>query len=398
MNVLFVATRSPWPSADGGRVLMARTLDALRSSGHTVTVVAPTLEAPHPALTPDGSWLHIRLVPVGVRSRASSLARAVLPRTPGSVLRHHHPEVAAVVSDLLDREVFDLVHVEQLHALTHVDPSATGGVPVLLRAENVESDLWRQTAASRWWRRPAAWEARRLARFERDAMRRVAVTVALTEPDAARLRGLSPGSRVDVVRAPMPAELPPGTRTLDGAPAIALLSSRWFPNRDGAAWFLRHIWPEVAASLPGARLHVFGHPHPGVAGVGVVAHPAPPEQDDASVVFARGSIFVVPLGIASGVRMRILEAWARGIPVVATPAAAAGLDVHEPCAVSIARTPAEFTRAFRALSASQSAVDQAVAAGRAVLRNHHDPSRLALDLDRIYRAAVAQPRSAVKPS
>jgi glycosyltransferase involved in cell wall biosynthesis len=75
---------------------------------------------------------------------------------------------------------------------------------------------------------------------------------------------------------------------------------------------------------------------------GVETHPAPADSREA---FAPGAILVVPLRIASGIRMKILEAWARGLPVVATPEAAAGLEAedgrelllaerHDPAAVS----------------------------------------------------------------
>jgi glycosyltransferase involved in cell wall biosynthesis len=386
VKVLFLATRSPWPSTDGGRVLMARTLEGLHARGHAVTVVAPTSGDSQVTRPSDGEWLRTILVPVRPRPLVPSVVRSLVRRHPGSVMRHDHPAVAGVVSELLPTEDFDIVHVEQLHALPHAAAAIACGVPVVLRAENVESDLWRDTAASqRRWRLLAEWEARKLARWEREALGRVAVTVAVTRKDADRLRRESPGSRIEVVRAPMPAELPGGDRTLAGAPPIVLLSSRWFPNRDGVTWFLRDIWPAVFARLPGARAHLFGHVDTSGAGPGVVPHPAP---DDARTIFVAGSIFVVPLRIASGASVRILEAWARGVPVVATPTAAAGLDVQNGHALARARAPAEFTRAFTTLFESCHAVDRAIAAGREVLREHHDPARLAADLDRIYITAI----------
>jgi len=143
--------------------------------------------------------------------------------------------------------------------------------------------------------------------------------------------------------------------------------------------------PGVPTVLIGGKpAATVGTPH-ACAFPGVVPHPAP---DDARTIFVAGSIFVVPLRIASGASVRILEAWARGVPVVATPSAAAGLDVQNGHALALARTPAEFTRAFTTLFESRHAVDRAIAAGREVLREHHDPARLAADLDRIYITAI----------
>ena len=285
---------------------MARTLEGLHARGHAVTVIAPTSGESHVTEPSRGDWLRTIFVPVRPRPLVPSVARALMRRHPGSMMRHDHPAVAGVVWDLLPRENFDIVHVEQLHALPHAAAAFARGVPVVLRAENVESDLWHQSAASRpWWRFPAEWEARKLARWEGEALGRVAVTVAVTRKDADRLRRLSPASRIEVVRAPMPAELSIGDRALNGAPPIVLLSSDWFPNRDGATWFLRHIWPAVFASIPRG----FFFP-PGPAGG---ARP-PPRGWCCFFLF---SFLVFFLRFASGPVRWFVLGWARGGGVVA---------------------------------------------------------------------------------
>jgi hypothetical protein len=251
---------------------------------------------------------------------------------------------------------------------------------VVLRAQNVESELWRMLAEVRPARRWIALrEARRLVRWEADAVERATITVALTTDDARLLTGKAPKGRVSVVRMPMASALPAGEASLEGSPSIVLVSSAWFPNRDGVLWFLDTIWPEVARRLPLARLHVFG-----VArrhGANVTFHPPPADSRSA---FCAGSIVVVPLRIASGARVRILEAWARGLPVVATPAACAGLDAAPGEGVLAASTPEDFAAAFAAIAGDANLARSMVDAGRAVLRRWHDPQEIARALDAIY--------------
>jgi len=81
-------------------------------------------------------------------------------------------------------------------------------------------------------------------------------------------------------------------------------------NRDAIDWFVGSIWPAVRQALPRGRLHVFGNL--ARAAPGVEVHPPPA---DSSELFVPGSVLVVPLRIASGVRIKILEAWSRGVPV-----------------------------------------------------------------------------------
>lgn len=360
---------------------MARTLDGLAERGNHVTVVAPVPPSAGDVRSPPG--VEFIGVPTRTRSRAASLVDSVRRREPLAITRHRSAAVAAAVRSQLATSSFDIVHVEQLQAMPQAQAALGARVPVVLRAQNVESDLWRRLAEVRpAWRLLATREANRLAIAEAEAVRRAALTLAVTGADADRLRALSGGSgRVEVLKVPMPRDLPPAPGSLPGHPAVVMLAGRWLPNRDGAEWFLRECWESIARELPEARLHVFGERLAGPVDR-VDWHPAPEQSGD---VFVEGSIHVAPLRIASGARVRILEAWARGIPVVATPQAAAGLDVADGEGLRLASTPGEFAGALRDLTDGTAA--QVVAAGRERLAAWHDPGLIARQLETYYQEA-----------
>lgn len=379
MKILVLATKSPWPAIDGGRQLLAATLAALAARGHDLTLVFPA--QPGDAPCPFEGCRTIA-VPVRRRSRLRDLVSAQLRRRPLTLHRHDHEEVTARVGELLAAEKFDLVHAEQVQALAAAEPAFASGMPVVLRAQNLESELWRGLARRRWWLWPVlALEAKRLAREEANSVRRASATLALTRRDATGLTALS-GKKVIELAAFAPAELPAGEK-LPGEPALILFGGGWPPNRDGARYFLREIWPQIAAEIPTARVHVFGDPE--ARGERVEGHPAPAESRQA---FPAGGILLVPLFIGSGVRMKILESWARGLPVVATAVAARGLLVQNGQELEIATTPAEFAAAIQKLSRLAEAA-KAVEAGRALLRSQHDPDLLAGRLEELYLTARA---------
>jgi glycosyltransferase involved in cell wall biosynthesis len=224
-----------------------------------------------------------------------------------------------------------------------------------------------------------------MARWEGRAVRRCAATLALTEEDAARLRELASGEgKVAVVRAPFP-DLPPGTSRLAGEPAVVVFGSGgWLPNEDSAAWFVNEVWPAVRAAAPGAILHLFGTEAKEQAS-DILAHPAP---RDSAEVYAPGSILAVPLRIASGVRIKILEAWARGLPVVATPAALAGLEVEDGREALVARSPQEFAAAIARLHGEPGLASSMVEAGRRARRERHEPTEVARRMVEAYRGVV----------
>src|SRR4030095_13432302 len=119
---------------------------------------------------------------------------------------------------------------------------------------------------------------------------------------------------------------------------VLLGSGGWMPNQEGSLWFVREVWPEGRQALPGAVLHVFGDALPPTA-ADVTRHAAPADSREA---FAPGAVMVVPVTFGSGVRMKILEAWARGLPVVATPAAAEGLEAEDGRDLLLVRNASEF--------------------------------------------------------
>lgn len=124
--------------------------------------------------------------------------------------------------------------------------------------------------------------------------------------------------------------------------------SRHFPNFEGINWFLRNCWTTLLTIYPDWRLRIFGEWDDNKKGaildqfqniefMGFV--------DDLSEMM-RDSIFIVPLNIGSGIRMKILEAARLGVPVISTTIGAEGLPVRDGESILIADTPAGFVNAI----------------------------------------------------
>jgi glycosyltransferase involved in cell wall biosynthesis len=107
---------------------------------------------------------------------------------------------------------------------------------------------------------------------------------------------------------------------------------------------------------------------------GIDWRPAPERSETALI---EGSILVVPLRVASGVRMKILEAWARGVPVVATPLAARGLGATAGVEFLAGETPVEMARELGRLMGDTRLRAALIEAGRRHLEAHHNPDRWA---------------------
>lgn len=406
VRVLWVTTKPPWPPDDGGKLLMAQTLSALDPERVEVLLAGPwPLAAPHQAGLLAACPAIKTILPFPA---ASSLFWRRLSATvsggfgvgdPITARKHRSRSFARRLESLLCRSAaasrngnvastgfgysgpIDVIHAEQPHSLGLIPNTDT---PVLLRLQNVESDLWRGLGEATRWPR-GAWlkrQARAVQRWELACIRAVRRSAAISPEDQQRFVSLGcEEKRVICLPPAFPEVLEGGTTPLAGDPSAVLLSgSGWRPNAIGEETFLQICWPAMQRCNPGAHLHVFSaapstHDSPFLS-----SHAFPKASQE---LFAPGSILLVPAQVTSGIRMKILEAWARGIPVITSRPGARGLSPAARQAVAIADNPRAWSEWLRDLSIPHNAAQQ-VERGRQALRQDHDPTTLAAHLVSLY--------------
>ena len=170
---------------------MWNTIVQLAARGHRITFVAPDLNRDHREI--EDHLLQycaaVHLVSARAGLLTPSLIKAVLTKRPLSIIRHSHRAVRDFLAEAVVRETYDVIHAEQVHAMVNLPLSGTLP-PVVLRAQNVESQLWRMVSRIK---PKVAWlarrEARRMAAHEANALGRAATTIALTAHDGAILGG-----------------------------------------------------------------------------------------------------------------------------------------------------------------------------------------------------------------
>ncbi|HEX5587785.1 MAG TPA: glycosyltransferase family 4 protein, partial [Acidimicrobiia bacterium] len=146
------------------------------------------------------------------------------------------------------------------------------------------------------------------------------------------------------------------------------------PNEEAAAILAREVLPLVRAARPPATLELVGAPSPAVQSLdgnpGVRVRGFVP---DLAPEYAAADVVVVPLVDGAGTRIKVLEAFAHRRPVVATPAAVAGLAVTDGVDVLLAHTPPELARAVERVLADPGLADALVTAAAATLDEHYAP-------------------------
>lgn len=212
-------------------------------------------------------------------------------------------------------------------------------VPMIFDVDDIEERVVSErTDFPRWVRRLMA----RKIRHSRNRLSEVAdVALVCSDLDATRLE--APCS-VKVLPNTYPfisATLPSVNSQFKNALMIGIMN--YFPNTDGMTWFLDNVWNQVRRRVPDARVTIAGRASDDLfradptRGIDVIG-----QFDDPVSILADASVVIVPLRHGSGTRLKILEAFAYGLPVVSTTIGAEGLDVVDGETILIADDPNEF--------------------------------------------------------
>jgi sugar transferase (PEP-CTERM/EpsH1 system associated) len=322
------------------------------------------------------------------------VARHVLSRRPYAVAKYESTAYRQKLMELLATHEFDLIVCDFLPPA--VNMPADLPCPVVLFTHNVEAEIWRRhadNAAGRVARVLYRAQHRRMLRFERDTLARFDGVLAVSDTDRETFERLYPGATESPIHV-----VPTGVDTVffapaDGRPdAASPAASRslvftgsmdWLPNEDAMLFFCREILPLIRAEEPEVTLSIVGRaPTPAIRRLASNAAVAVTGRvDDVRPAMRDAAVYVVPLRIGGGTRLKIFEAMSMAKAVVSTAVGAEGLPVKAGEHLLLADEPRAFARGvvrmLRDLDRRR-AIEQAA---RALVVSQYDWSVVAGDLE-----------------
>ena len=305
---------------------------------------------------------------------------------------------------LLDSSAFDLIVCDFLVPAVNLPDRLP--CPAVIFTHNVESEIWRRHADTQPGaiaRLLYAAQYRRMLRFEARTLARFDGVLAVSDADRQTFDALYPGA----IRRPVHV-VPTGVDTDYFAPAPCDPASRelvftgsmdWLPNEDAMQYFCRDILPLIRAEEPGVSLSIVGRaPTPAVKrladehGVRVTGR-----VDDVRPYMTEAAVYVVPLRVGGGTRLKIFEAMAMAKAVVSTTIGAEGLPVTDGEHLMLADEPQTFARAVLRLLRDTDRRMRMESAARALVVEHYDWSAVAGALEGAL-LAIAERGSRLAPS
>jgi glycosyltransferase involved in cell wall biosynthesis len=161
----------------------------------------------------------------------------------------------------------------------------------------------------------------------------------------------------------------------------------WPPNAEGVAWFLENVWPRVARVVPLAVLTLIGKQ--GSRGLHVPEHAgrveAPGYVGNLQQYLAETAVFIVPLRSGAGMRVKILDAWCWGLPVVSTTVGAEGLRAGHGENLLMADDEKAFAEAVITVFKDRRIAGRLADNGRSTVETHYDWKTVYTAWDRVYQ-------------
>lgn len=392
MKVLQLCNKPPYPSVDGGTMAMDSITSGLLCEGCEVKVLTVETDK-HPVrreLIPAEYLEQTGLESVYIDLRVKPLPAifAMLCGESYHVKRYVSEAFAAKLRGILEKETFDIVHVESIFLTPYVPLIRKySDAKIILRAHNVEHLIWRQVAQSctnslkRWYLKHLSLTLRA---YELEHMNDYDGVVCITKNDAEVFR--QAGCRKPVVSIPFgidPGEVPSVEVEPDSLFHIGAMD--WLPNQESIRWLLEEVWPVVHREVPQAKLYLAGRKMPArwmnatTEGVSVIG-----EVPDAMYFIGSKKINVVPLLSGSGIRVKIIEAMSIGKTVITTTVGAQGIDYTDGENILIADTPEQFARQIKRCLDDDAFCSRVGEAAAQLVADQYDRKKLAEELIEFY--------------
>lgn len=371
IKILQLAPRFCFPDDDGGKIGIANIFKEFFEQGADVTFFSFSKEKiPHSAIEQAEKYGEVIIYNHSTENTALRIIASFLKRKSIYISKHSGKQVKRAIHEILKRTEFDIIHVDHsCMAPLGIYARSIRKIPLGLRLHNIEWLIWKRYADNLpYWRPKRVYvkqQAEELKNAEKKLYPKMDVCFTVTGKDKERAAALAPDANVVVASAGVDTAewMPDDSIARNRYEMILATNYHWIHNVDAVRWFIHNVLPIVRKKIPEAALTLIGKNAPGwmndykdkgVNLMGYVSKVQPYHN--------RANVYIAPLFVGSGIRIKILEAMAMGLPVVATPVSAEGIAATSGDGLYIAAEAEEFARNIMDLLSNY---DNARSAGKA---------------------------------
>jgi glycosyltransferase involved in cell wall biosynthesis len=399
MNVLLLTQILPYPPDSGPKV---KTWNVLKYLGqrHEVTLVSFVRgdQAEHVKRL-EHHCRAIYTVPMarGAAPDGLAMARSMLTGQPWMMMRDGRQAMRWLVDRLSAEQRFDVIHADQLNMAQYAER-----VPGAFKVLDAHNALWllyrrlwetmspglRKSILGRDWQLLKAYEGRMVRAFD--------AVLAVSHEDAAALQEAA-GQPVDIVVIPIAidtSELTVVERQSSPSHILHVGTMYWPPNIDGIRWFIDCVYPLIRQQRPDVQFDVIGARPPAellaLNGAGTGVH-VTGYVEDCTLYQRQAAVMVVPLRAGGGMRVKILDGLAEGIPIVSTTLGCEGIRVTPERDILVGDTAEAFAACVLRVLNDPDLGRQLAANGRLLAEGTYDYRSACRPLDAVYAGEMPKP-------
>ncbi len=395
MKILWVKAGGLVPPDIGGKI---RSYCILKELAKTHAVTLFTFYAAHPGdmhSQLDTEFEKVVYLPMHVATNRglgelTSFVSNVFSPWPHTVSKYCRPEVVASLRELLAEQSYDVIVCDFVVAAGAIPWEVE--CPKVVFTHNVEALIWRrhfEVSRNPVWRLVSWGEYQKMIRFEKSFLKKSQHVLTVSEADRDFFGRFIDSSKMTIVSTGVDTEYfrPDAGKELSCS-LVFTGSMDWMPNEDGVLYFLRLILPLIRWEIPQVRFNIVGRQPSDKLRAAVASDPGvrvTGRVEDIRPYVHEGSVYVVPLRIGSGTRLKIFEAMAMGKAIVSTSLGAEGLPVNDGSDISIADSPEEFARKVVALLRDPEERSRLGLAARQLVEQRYSWSSVAAEFDAVLR-------------
>jgi polysaccharide biosynthesis protein PslH len=378
MRIAVFTPYLPYPPDTGGKIRSYHLLRALATRFEVDLYTVYHGKGPSDAAVREIEKDCRRVVLFHLKQRwrtRDRIRRALFTPLPRVIYHFHTPASLEEARRCLDDSEYDLVITDEICMTPYAELAPN--LPRIVTRQKVDRVHHKEVAMARPWGLEKVWdliEVVKWRRYEQAKMPLYHAYLACSEQDVMLISKDAPDMPALVI--PNGADLdqfvPSGLLRTENPTLLYVGSMNYYPNVDAVQFFFEAMYEEVRREAPEAWVQIVGHAPPpeiqqksGLPGVEVTG-----TVPDVRPYYERATVFIVPLRLGGGTRLKIIEAMAMGLPVVSTTVGAEGLEICPGESILIADDPSSFVESVRRLLSDPHLHARIAQGGRALARRY----------------------------
>ncbi len=338
MKILQLTPQFPFPADDGGRIGIANIYYQFLEQGNEVEMVCMSrFQIKLGDINKYQKKGKISIILMDTRNTKFRVIRYFLKNKSLYIEKQYSKSLINKIESLVNVKSIDVIHADHSNmAKIAIELSVKYHKPIGLRLHNIEYLIWKRFYDGLGKFNPKrlfiGQQYKLLKRLESEFISKSDVSFAITKEDKKRALDISPKSNVLIASAGVDVESWKPDLNIDKLPNSLVVATtfNWFHNVNAVLWFIENVQPKLFSNFPNVKLKIIGKNPPNKFGeYGNIGVDKLGYVDDVKPYLNESEVYIAPLFVGGGIRIKILEAMSLGLPVVATDVSAEGIEATE---------------------------------------------------------------------